>query len=75
MKTGEQIFSDVSRAAGWLVAMVAILQKHGVAVPERWASLVNDPAFVTLAVSGVYVVLVKWRQSRLRAVLVERVDG
>lgn len=75
MKTGDQIFTDVSRAAGWLVAMVALIQKHGFAVPERVAGLINDPAFITLAVSGAYVVLVKWRQSRVAAVLAERLKA
>jgi hypothetical protein len=74
MKTGDQIFTDISRAAGWIVAMIAILQEHGVTVPPAVASLMNDPKFVGLAVSGIFMVVVKVRQSKVAALVEQKIE-
>ena len=75
MKTGEKIFADVSQLVAWCVAMVALLQKHGFAISERWASLVNDPQFVTLAVGAVVLLVIKVRQSRTARLLTVAADA
>lgn len=65
MKTGEQIFADVSQAVAYLVAGVSLLEKYGFSVPARYAALVTDPQAVALLVGVVVMVVVKYRQSRL----------
>lgn len=69
MKTGEQIFADVSQVVAYLVAGVSLLEKYGVAVPPAYAALINDPQFVALA-SGLTVMgVIKYRQSRLARIV------
>lgn len=75
MKTGDQVFADVSQVVAWLVAAVALLQKHGFSVHERFASLVNDPQFVTLAVGAAVLLVIRVRQSRIARIVALAADA
>lgn len=70
MKTGELIQKDLLQVGALAVAIIGLLQKHGVAVEKTsvWFALISDPQFVALLTTASALLLVVWRRSRLAKV-------